>query len=228
MPKPADLNSYLFQGQIHPLAWPLRRWMDASPRFTTFVDTYRDKIRKKIRVVHEPQAMLDLQAELEAAARLLADRRLELTYEPYASAKQRGPDFAVTYRTNLTFNVEVTRLRAENGERILRTLLEKLGQMQPGMPNLLAIHAPPEAAKAIDLGGLMQELKILVDNKDSAFYTFTGYTNPAAFYKDFLRVSGLLLWGPEVQVWVNRQARPALDEKVVRLVASLLAAAGAP
>jgi hypothetical protein len=236
--KQADLIAYLFEGRsqndspAEPMSGELLEWMEASSRFTAFTDTYRDKIRKKIRLAREAERLLDLRGELVVAFRLLNDRRLGVTYEPYASAKQRGPDFAVTYRANLVFNVEVARLRGEgsgNGdgalqrkeERILRILLDKLGQMQPGMPNLLVIHIPPELAGAIELSRLMQEIKARVEKKDPAFYQLSRYTSPAAFYKDFLRLSGILLWTAESQVWVNKQARPRLAEKVMRLVSRL-------
>ena len=208
--------------------------MEGSLRFTAFVDTNRDKIRKKIRVNREPESLLDLQGELEVAYCLLNDRRLAVVYEPYASVKRRGPDFAVTYRTNLVFNIEVSRVRirleesGENGvdfrhaeERIVRTLLDKLGQMQPGMANLLLIITQEELARSIDLGRLMQDVKTRVEGKDPSFYAASRYTSPAAFYKDFLRLSGILLWAPDGQLWVNKQARPGLPEKVLRLVSSL-------
>jgi len=138
------------------------QWMEASSRFTAFVETYRDKIRKKIRVARQPESVLDLRGELEVAYCLLNDRRLAVAYEPYASAKRRGPDFAVTYRTNLVFNIEVARIRVaeselggielpRKAERIVRILLDKLGQMQPGMANLLVIHTREELARSIDL-----------------------------------------------------------------------------
>ena len=132
--------AYLFEGQLHLLSGTLMQWMEASPRFIAFAETYRDKIRKKIRATREPESALDLYGELEVAYCLLNDRRLAVAYEPYASAKRRSPDFAVTYRANLVFNVEVARIRAEENEvdlarkeeRILGILLDKLAQMQPG------------------------------------------------------------------------------------------------
>jgi hypothetical protein len=230
--KQTDLIAYLFEGQPHLLSGELYRWMDSSSRFTIFVETYRDKIRKKLRVTREPESLLDLRGELEVAYCLLNDRRLSVAYEPYASAKRRGPDFAVTYRANLVFNIEVARLRVEqsreNGidlprkeERILRILLYKLGQMQPGMANLLVIHTRRELAGLIDLDKLMQEIKTRVEKKDPALYEMSRYLNPAAFYKDFLHLSGILLWTVPPQLWINKQARPGLDEKVLRLVSSL-------
>lgn len=227
MTKQSDLIAYLFEGQSHLLASELNQWMENSARFTAFVETYRDKIRKKLRIAREPETALDLRGELEVACALLNDRRLEVAYEPYASVKRRGPDFAVTYRANLVFNVEVARMRADESspprseERFLRLLLYKLGQMQAGRPNLLVIHT----RQGLDLDRLMQNIKIKVEGKDSAFYEVSRYASPAAFYKDFLHLSAILLWADEAHLWINKQARPALEEKVLRLVGSLVSSA---
>ena len=228
MTKQADLIAFLFDGQPGRLADELFRWMEASSRFTTFVETYRDKIRKKIRLAREPETALDLRGELEVAYRLLGDRRLAVEYEPYASTQRRGPDFAVTYRVNLVFNVEVARMRAaesdnltRNEERFLRLLLYKLGQMQPGKPNLLVIHTREELRRSLDLDKLMQNIKTRVEAKNPSFYEVSRYANPAAFYKDFLHLSGILLWAAEAQLWINKQARPALAAEVLHLVSSL-------
>jgi hypothetical protein len=126
MAKQADLIAYLFEGQPHLLSNPLVDWMAASPRFTAFVETYRDKIRKKLRLARGPENVLDLRAELEVAYCLLSDRRLEVQYEPYASEKRRGPDFAVTYRANLVFNIEVARIRSRQTSEVSGDLLCKL------------------------------------------------------------------------------------------------------
>ncbi|MEO8356425.1 MAG: hypothetical protein ABI621_10955 [Chloroflexota bacterium] len=96
MTKQADLIAYVFEGQPHMLSGALLQWMEESARFTSFVETHRDKIRKKIRVTREPESVLDLRGELDVAYCLLNDRRLAVVYEPYASAKGRGPDFTVT------------------------------------------------------------------------------------------------------------------------------------
>ena len=228
MTKQADLSAYLFDGQTHLLSGELTGWMENSSRFTAFVETYRDKIRKKIRLAREPETALDLRGELDVAYRLLGDRRLDVAYEPYASTQRRGPDFAVTYRANLVFNVEVARMRAEesdaptrNEERFVRLLLYKLGQMQPDKPNLLVIHVREQLARSLDLDRLMQGIKIKVEGKEPSFYDASQYTSPAAFYKDFLHLSAILLWAEQPQLWINKQAKPGLDEKVLRLVSSL-------
>lgn len=230
MTKQADLLAYLFEvvpphATTSGLAAELMDWMNASARFTTFVDTYRDKIRKKIRVTREAESILDVRSELEVACRLLNNRHLEVAYEPYASAKRRGPDFSIRYRVNLVFNIEVARLRVDESEiaraeqRIRRILLDKLEQMQPGMPNLLIIHTRPGLARNLDLAGIMQTVKNQVESKDPAFYAASRYHSPANFYKHFLHLSGVLLWTPGGSVWVNKQARPALAENVLRIVA---------
>jgi hypothetical protein len=238
MTKQADMIAYLFDGQPHLLSTELTQWMEDSARFTLFVETYRDKIRKKIRLTREPEPALDLGSELEIAYGLLSDRRLTVEYEPYASVKRRGPDFAVTYRANLVFNVEVARMRTDESgiaeldlprkeERFLRILLYKLGQMQAGKPNLLVIRTWKGLARSIDLGGLMQRLKTRVEGKDPSLYNISGYASPAAFYKDFLHINGILLWtaSPETQLWVNKQARPTLAVEVLRLISSLASSA---
>ncbi|RPI25542.1 MAG: hypothetical protein EHM70_19960 [Chloroflexota bacterium] len=236
MTKQADLIAYVFEGQPHLLSGALLQWMEASARFTAFVEIYRDKIRKKIRVTREPESILDLGGELEVAYCLLNDRRLAVAYETYASAKRRGPDFTVTYRANLVFNVEVARIRVEQSgvgeinlprkeERIQRILLDKLGQMQPGMANLLVIHTREELARSIDLDRLMQEVKTRAEGKNPSFYTGSRYTGPAAFYKDFLHLSAILLWASGGPLWVNKQARPGLEKKVLRLVSALASGA---
>jgi hypothetical protein len=239
MSKPADLLAYLFEGQPHLLSGDLMQWMQTSPRFTAFVETYRDKIRKKIRIASAPASALDLRSELWVACSLLTDRRFAVTYEPYASAKRRSPDFAVTYRANLVFNIEVARIRAEengvdrvasgnpvgiqdNEERILRVLLDKLEQLLPGMPNLLVILVSQDLAQSIQLARLMQALKTRVEGRDLSFYALSRYTSPAAFYKDFLRLNGMLLSASEAQLWVNKQARPGLPDKVLRLMGQSL------
>ena len=232
MKREQDLIDYLFAGGTESLSRELLSWMRASLRFTEFVEDYRDKIRKKIRTASEPEGLLDVRAELDIARGLLSDKRVKVNYELGASSKQRIPDFSITYRENLVFNIEVARMQrkattgsendlARKEERIVRTLLEKLGQMQPGIPNLLAIHTPEHVARSIDLGTLMQRVKIRADAKDPALYANSGYDGPASYYKDFLHLSGILLWAPGAQYWINKQARPAMDEKVLRLVGSL-------
>jgi hypothetical protein len=235
--KQADLLAFLFEGQPHPLAADLLQWMEASSRFRLFVDTYRDKIRKKVRLTRQPESGLDLRCELEVAYGLLKDRRMNVAYEAYASAKKRGPDFTVSYRVNLVFNIEVARMRMEVSatgdleriyERLLRILLDKIDQMQPGMPNLLVIHTRKELWRILDLERFMQEVKVRVEKKDPTFYSLTPYASPADFYKDFSRLNAILLWADSAQLWINKQARSSLPEKLLRRVSALRSGIGQP
>jgi hypothetical protein len=236
--KQEDLTAYLFDGELsNPfdgrLSRDMLRWMNESSRFTTFVETYRDKIRKKIRVTRDLESLFDIKSELTVAFALLNDRHLSITYEPFASERRRGPDFTVTYRSNVIFNIEVARLRLENtpvnepvlarkGDRIVRILLDKLSQMQPGMSNLLVIQTDEQLMPTIDIVELMQLVKTRAESRDDSFYLHSRYTDPSSFYKDFLRLNGIILWAISSRMWVNKQARPVLPEKTMRLVRSLL------
>ena len=73
-----------------------------------FAETYRDKIRKKLRYASEPDMRLDVRTELLVARLLLADRRFGLAFEAYGSGKI-GPDLTVSFRGARSFNLEVTR-----------------------------------------------------------------------------------------------------------------------
>src|SRR6266498_3616587 len=114
-----EVLDYIFDGQPHILAPSLTGWLASSRRFTSFVNTFRDKIRKKLRVTQEEESLLDLRLEFQTAYLLLREPRLSLVSEPHLSEKVRGADFAVTFTTSLTFMVEVTRLRATTQEQPL-------------------------------------------------------------------------------------------------------------
>jgi hypothetical protein len=86
-----DLLTYLFDGQPHLLTEPLGMWLRSSRRFATFVTTFRDKIRKKLRVTQDQETLYDLRLELETAYLLLQERSLSLVYEPEQSRQVRSP-----------------------------------------------------------------------------------------------------------------------------------------
>lgn len=123
-----ELLAYVFDGRSHLLTQPMAKWLASSRRFTAFVTTFRDKIRKKIRATHDQESLLDLHLELETAFLLLQERPLSVVYEPEQLGRARSPDFAVSFTTSLSFMVEVTRLRADQrntspiGERLADTI----------------------------------------------------------------------------------------------------------
>jgi hypothetical protein len=215
-----ELLTYLFDDPAHFLAASLAAWMTASPRFTAFVATYRDKIRKKIRGMRDAEGLRDLLLELETAYLLLQERRFAVAYEPYGKGKARSPDFSVTFRTRVTFNVEVTRMRVSNrsqrlnaeaisadhnaaeqplfdmeheSSRLADIVCGKLGQMLPNMINLLVIIADSSAACDLDVGEAMRRLKTRAESNDTSLFTRNGFYDTSDFFKHYQRLSGVLM-----------------------------------
>jgi len=217
-----ELLRMIFGGEAHILAPSLAEWMVASPRFAAFVETYRDKIRKKVRGMRDAEGLRDLQLELETAYLLLEARQLTVAYEPYGTGKARGPDFAVTYTTSVTFNVEVTRMRVSSRERskeqpddladgaadapfevqheaarLADIVCGKLGQMLPSMINLLIVY--PDDAR-LDQGVVMlamAQLKERAERKDTDFLLRKGFASTQEFFKHYQRLSGILVRSSE-------------------------------
>jgi hypothetical protein len=224
--------NYLFDDVPHLLSPSLNGWMSESVRFATFVETYRDKIRKKIRTARDPDSSQDLQAELETAYLLLREPRFDLAYEPYGRGGMRGPDFAVTFRTHTTFNVEVTRMRMalqeldpgrveQAGYRLADIVCSKLGQMPPGIMNLLVIMADSQAICELDIAQVLKQLKLRAEQKDPRLYQRHRFRNPADFFKYFQRLSGILVRsagddGPGrcPILWLNSQAKHVLPRPI--------------
>ena len=140
-----ELIAFLSEGHTSPAADRVNRWIACSPRYAAFVEQYKHKIRKKLRVTREPEAAADLLYELQLPYWLLQEPRFEVAYEPYSAGKVRGPDYAVTFRTNYTFNIEVTHTRglqqtpaAEPGGevlldfRLVNVLCNKIRQLTQG------------------------------------------------------------------------------------------------
>jgi hypothetical protein len=224
-----ELLIYLFDGQPHILAEPMGTWLRSSRRFAAFASSFRDKIRKKLRVTRDQETLVDLQLELETAYRLLQERTLSVEYEPESSGPGRSPDFAVTYTTSLTFMVEVTRLRAiastDNGfpqesERLADAICSKLRQFLPQRPNILIIGVDSLILTQADLQSLMLRLQQRAERSDSAFWQRYGFRERADFFQGYQRLSEILVRPSTSQtsepavVWVNPQARQPLPSKV--------------
>ena len=107
-----DLLNDIFDSK-KPAFYPeFEGWVRGSRRFRAFASSYSTKIRAKLKNADGDNGLKDLRAELETAALLLREERFTLEYEKYAASKQRGPDFTVTFKTHIPFNVEVRRLRS--------------------------------------------------------------------------------------------------------------------
>ena len=226
-----ELTAYLFGADQSAFASEVGAWLVASPRFRAFAEIYRDKIRKKARMLRDDEGRRDLAFELATGLRLLEDRRFALEYESYGVG-QRAPDFRVTFRSNLRFNAEVRRLRQGptpdapvDPGRLIRAVCDKLGQMPPSMINVLVLGAdgPPSAADA--LGPAMLRLQDRAAQKDDVLFQQRGFTGARDFLRQYQRMSGAL-WlagdpgGLRATLWRNPQARHPLPADLARALSS--------
>lgn len=231
-----ELLTYLFDGKPHILSQPMTGWLASSRRFTSFVQTVRDKIRKKIRVTQDPETILDLQLELETAYRLLQERALNLAYEPQLAEKVRSADFAITFTTSLTFMLEVTRLRIENknpsvteqmtatspaiGDRLADTVCSKLGQLLPQGSNVLLVGVDAVELTENEIRAAMLRTQQRVERTDPAFFQRYRFRDRAEFFSHYQRLSEILVRRTDVHgaesliAWVNPQAKYPLPGRV--------------
>ena len=241
-----ELLSYIFEGGPHLLEDSFSRWVTSSTRFRAFAETYRDKIRKKLRATGGEESLRDLGCELEVARLLLQERQFTVEYEKYAAGRTRGPDFTVTFRSNVVFNVEVGRLRPVDGEqdlsgrdseeglptgrrravnRLIRVVCGKLRQMRPGIANLLIVVDGTDSINDIALSEAMTHLKERTERKDTTFLSRYGFRDTTDFFACYLRLSSILAYGTgdsgtakPVVLWENRQARHLMPAAVCTLL----------
>ena len=205
----------------------LAAWLAAEPRYRAFVEANAPKIRKKLRGATDPEARLDVRAELLVARRLVANRRISLAFEAYGA--RGGPDFTVTFVGERPFNVEVTRVRRHAADvDPAPPILAKLRQLPPSIPNLLIVGIPGAARPAVDVEAAVRGLRWRADRKDEAFFAGRGFASARAFYERFLRLGGVVAWreaaiaDERASLWVNPSARIPLPAPAARAVAALL------
>jgi hypothetical protein len=226
----ADLHSYLLEGSDHALGPQLLDWLTSSRRFAAFAAAAGSKVRKKLRGAQTPGSAADLQFELETAYLLLQERFL-IDYEPQVSGQPRRPDFAVTFTTQATVMLEVTRLRSApvqasaptlplHPERLADTVAGKLGQLLPGQSNVLLIGCPAPTLTPDDLRAAMLELQGRAERADAAVLKRAQLGDRSAFFGHYRRLSEVLICelprraGTPLSVWVNPQAKQPLPRKV--------------
>lgn len=235
MPSP-DLRAYLFDAKPHLLSPSVGDWLARSKRFAVFAETYRDKIRKKVRDTHDRDAIHDLWCELETAYWLSQDRRLTVEYEKCAGGGSRCPDFTVTFTTRYSVAVEVTRARGTTGRaltpeavetRLIGHVADKLRQMQPGMPNVVWV-VMDQAGETVNLARAMVGLRALAERKDPLIIARHDLGDPSAFFKYYLRLSGVVLRvarereASRLQAfWPNPQAKHPLPAPLKTILQSL-------
>jgi hypothetical protein len=223
-----ELIAYLFGADRSALAAEVGPWLASSPRFRAFAETYRDKIRKKVRGPREDEALRDLTFELAIALRLVEDRRFAVEYESYGMG-QRAPDFRVTFRGGIRFNVEVRRLRRQvsmpdasvDQSRVIRAVCDKLGQLPPSMINVLVLGADGPSSAADTLAPTMLRLQDRATQKDEVFFKQRGFTGTRDFLRHYQRLSGGLWLAGEpgalqARLWRNPQARHTLPADLAR------------
>jgi hypothetical protein len=199
----SDLLPYIFTNTRLPIAVQFAVWIDASPRFRAFAETYHDKIRKKVRGITEAEGYRDLQAELETAYFLAQERRFLVEYEKYGMGKQRGPDFSVTYKTHIRFDVEVTRLRGAGAGatlepgKLVNTLCAKLAQLPPSMINVLVLAADDAPYGADDLASGLRLLQVRAERKDDDYFARRGFLGARDFHRYYSRLSAIRLTTPD-------------------------------
>jgi hypothetical protein len=234
------LLDYLFDGQAQARALrpALQNWLDASRRYAAFVSANRDKIRKKIRLMHNSATAADLRWELEAAFLLHADKRFTLDYEPYARGQPFGPDFRVTYTTSFAFNVEVTRVRiatsdansgdGKSGEarRLVETVGNKLYQLLPNAPNVVAIAAPDVTTSGANFAAEMAILRRRAEQRDTTMIRL-GFGSASDFLRAYERLSLVIVRGYALEgegapagafLWRNPAARQPVPAKAITVL----------
>jgi hypothetical protein len=212
----------------------LVEWLAGSARFRAFAETYRDKIRKKVRGALGPDSARDVRAELRTARLLLADRRIELAFEAYGSGKP-GPDFTITFRGTRSFNLEVTRLRrVPDATGLGASLLAKLRQLPPSTPNAVLFALENESAPALDVDVATGMLRSRADTKDEEFFSARGFDGTRGFYERYLRLSAVFVSAEGASgdagatIWINRSARIPMPEAAARASLRCLQTDGQP
>jgi hypothetical protein len=224
-----ELIAYIFERK--PPTPQFAHWLNRSKRFKTFVETYRDKIRKKVRYVENHDGLLDLTFELEMAYRLLNEPRFTLEYEKYTATKQRGPDYTVSFRTHVAFNVEVRRIRSLDDSttidenvvitRLTDAVCDKVRQMPPSIVNLLALTSGAALSESVLINAMLL-LRKRAEGKDEAFFTRRGFDSAADFIRHYHRLSGILYhWNGTLIVWANPLAKHPLAREIANALSHL-------
>lgn len=220
-----EVLSYLLNNQPHPLAASLAEWLATSRRFATFADTFRAKIRKKLRAPHDEASLLDLRLELETAFLLLQERALSLVYEPQQPGGARAPDFAVAFTTSTTFMAEVTRLRAAAeanaappAERLADTICDKLGQLLPQRSNVLVVGVEGAALQLNEARAALVRQLQRIEQGDELVLRRYHARDRAEFFGRYRRLSEVLVRslpsnGAAAFAWANPQAKYPLTGK---------------
>lgn len=226
-----ELLAFILAGTPPSFSDEFEEWVRGSRRFKAFADEYRTKIRAKVKTATGESAIKDLRAELEAAILLLREERFTVKYETYAASKQRGPDFTVTYKTHTPFNVEVRRIRSVEREqnddsanvtKLMAVLCEKVGQMPPGIVNVLWLTGEGSVSQEELQTGVVT-LQKMAELPAHDFFMRRGFRSAGDFSKQVQRLSGIVLRSAlSNPVWQNKNARHPLPRAIMTSLERLL------
>jgi hypothetical protein len=232
----AELLASVFGGEWHALSEACAAWIAASRPFRAFLEANVTKIRKKARQAGSGETLGDLRLEMSAAYHLLAaDRRVTLAYELFLADKTRGPDFTVTFKGHIVFNLEVRRLRTAAAARKLGDVLaEKLRQMPAGAVNVLLVGVDGGAAGDLDCAATTRHLVQRAEAKEDAFFAQRGFRDARDFLRALQRLSAVVVragWDDPVtttaSLWHNPLAKHPLPDDIRKLIGRALLLEGA-
>src|SRR4051794_32505052 len=223
----AQLLLDLFEGRANALATPFAQWMATSKPFAIFAQKYLSKIRKKVRMSRDAEETYNLYCELRTAYLLLQEPKFAITYEPRGKEQGRSADFAVSFRTNTTFHVEVTRLRVSQPERLfyqqedalvaadqaeqlaslrryesrrlVDVVCDKFGQLSPDTPNVLWVWSDSRVMQELEIGEVMAGLKRGMEKGGGGVFWGYGFEKPADFIRYYQRLSAILVQNLSVE-----------------------------
>lgn len=213
----------IFEGRPSALVKPFEQWVTTSKPFAAFAQAYQRKIRKKAMMCRDVEETYNLYCEVRTAYLLLQEPKIAVAYEPYSKEQGRSADLAVTYRTNSTFHVEVTRLRtlqkshlshedaggnavaAEQREAVRRhenrrltdVACDKTAQLSPETPNVLWVWSESRVIHELDMDQVMLGLKRRIELRDADLYSRYGFTKPADFIRNYQRLSAIFILNPQ-------------------------------
>ena len=211
-----------------PLAPFCQTWATENARFAAFLDTYQDKIGKKLRGIRDEAGFFDLLAELDIAYRLLVERSFALIYEPYLADKRRGPDFAVTFKTHMLCNIEARHLQlssSEPGPRLTAIFADKLRQLPPSVPNVLALSGATGITAPQQIQDALQALAALTSQRDGDDINRgeRGFASARDLSRHLERLSAVaILAPPPAFLWEHPRARHPLAPELRKALARAL------
>ncbi|OFW42904.1 MAG: hypothetical protein A3J28_01215 [Acidobacteria bacterium RIFCSPLOWO2_12_FULL_60_22] len=133
-----ELIEYLSITSKASLRQPLQAWMDNNHAFRTFVEKYKDKIRKKLQA-NDNDYLRDVLWELEVAYLLLRNPDFTVEYEPYGVGKFRSPDYLVSRSGADSFCVEAKKIREGSSEAQIRAWEREMKETIRGVPSRVAV-----------------------------------------------------------------------------------------